>query len=613
MSSPNPDLVAFFFTDIEGSTRLAQSLGSDYAEVLNQHNHLIRNLIESYKGREVQNTGDGFFIAFEDPILAVKAAMEIQKALSDHQWPHDISMRVRIAIHWGQAISSGTGYTGLEVHRTSRICDASHGEQILLSKEVTDEVLEHLPLGVSLNELGTYFLKDFEEPTTLFQLSVPGLRAEFPMLQAKAITPIVTVLPFTNRSGDAEQDFFCDGIAEEINLSLTRIPGLRVVPYTTLVKKGESFDVLELGKGMDTMVVLEGSVRITDGQIRIMVELVDISSGFNVWSKRYNKPVEDIFAVQDEIAQSVAHSLEIKLVPEHIRQIKSVQTQDIEAYANYLKGRRFYYQYSFQSIEFAIQLFKKAVEADRKYALAYCGLADCHSYLYMYHESSDDNLKEADRYSKQAIKLDPNLSESFASRGLALSLSKEFKESETAFKKAIDLDPYLFESNYYYARAQFAQGKLKSAAELFEKAHRLRTEDYQSLFLAGQCYEGIDLPDEAVTARRRGIEVVEAQLKLNPGDIRALYLGANGLVSLGEVRKGLQWLQRALTLEPDDAMLLYNAACIYAMSGMKNEALNCLEKSVKCGVSQKEWYLNDSNLDSVREDPRFKQILGLLK
>ena len=181
--------------------------------------------------------------------------------------------------------------------------------------------------------------------------------------------------------------------------------------------------------------------------------------------------------------------------------------------------------------------------------------------------------------------------------------------SKEVFQKAVNLDPKLYEASYQFARMTFAAGDYAKAAMLFEKAHGLRTDEYQALLLAGQCYEAIGLKQKSLEVRNKGIDQVEQCLKLNPGDTRALYMGANGLASLGSRQKALEWLQRALILLPNDAMLLYNAGCIYAMCEMPEEAMTCIERCVAEGLNQKDWLINDPDLETIRSLNRYDKLI----
>jgi adenylate cyclase len=295
--------------------------------------------------------------------------------------------------------------------------------------------------------------------------------------------------------------------------------------------------------------------------------------------------------------------------------IQETQTENIEAYDAYLKGNKFYYQYSLQSIQFARQMYQHAMQLDRTYALAYCGLANCFSYLFMHHSRSEENLMNAEKFSKKAIELNSSLATAYSAYGLALSLRENYEESEKAFEKAVSLEPLLFEAQYQYGRMEFNRGDLLKAAVQFEAASRIRQDDYQTLLLNGQCYDTLGNIEKAIETRIKGVKIVEEVLQLNPGDVRALYMGANGLVALGghdKRRQGLEWLQRALTLEPKDPMLLYNAGCIYSLCDMSEEALNCLERAIETGLTQKAWYEHDSNLDVLRDNPHFQKLLDSL-
>jgi adenylate cyclase len=258
-------------------------------------------------------------------------------------------------------------------------------------------------------------------------------------------------------------------------------------------------------------------------------------------------------------------------------------------------------------------MFEKAIEADSTYALAYAGIADCYSFQYQHTARSREVIIKADEASEKATKLAPALAEVYASRGIVMALRQQFDEAEKSFLYAIELDPTLFLGWFHYGRTCFSSGKLDKAARLFEQANRVEPDDYQSILLSAQVYDAIDCNDLAQTLRQRGVTIAEKWLELNPGDTRALYFAANAYVFLNEREKSLSLLQRALSLEPDDSMLLYNAGCVYALLGMKPEAFHCLEGAYKAGLTLRGWYENDSNLDSIRDDPRFVRLLEQMK
>jgi adenylate cyclase len=205
--------------------------------------------------------------------------------------------------------------------------------------------------------------------------------------------------------------------------------------------------------------------------------------------------------------------------------------------------------------------------------------------------------------------MDPDSAEAHASRGVALFLKEEYIESEKEFETAIHLDPMLFEAYYFYARSSFVQNKLEKAVRLYEQSSEVNPNDYQAPLLVAQIYSDLGQQQKAEASRRRGIDVAEARLKLNPDDARALYMGANGLVALGEIDRGIEWAKQALAIDPSEPMVLYNVACIQSLAGLSNDALDSLETAFKNGLSQEGWIEHDSNLDPLRSDPRFKRLI----
>ncbi len=424
----------------------------------------------------------------------------------------------------------------------------------------------------------------------------------------------IGVLPFDDLSEEKNQGYLCEGLAEEIILALGKIKGLRVASRSSaLLAKVTVVDGNNPGKKLGVETLLEGSVRKSDGRLRISVELSDVAGGFQLWAERYDRQLSDIFAVQDEIATCVADVLRGPLAVQARPAAGRPATRHVHAYDFYLRGRSFFYQYSRKGVEFALEMFTRAAELDPEYARAYAGLADCHAFLYLYAGRHQSNLDEAERASRTAIELAPESADAHASRGTALSLKDDHEGAEAEFQRAIHLNPGLFEAHYAYARACFAEGRLEDAIRLYQRASTLRPDDYQSPLLVAQAYEALGRRAEADQARRRGVEIAKHHVQLHPDDIRALYMLANGLVAVGQREEGLIWARRALALDPDEPMLLYNIGCIYALAGMTGEALECLDRSVRRGLTQIGWFANDTNLDTLRDHPRFRELMTRLE
>ncbi len=422
--------------------------------------------------------------------------------------------------------------------------------------------------------------------------------------------PSIAVLAPVDMSPGRDQDYFCEGMAEEIINALAKIRGLHVASRTSAFRfKGTALDSREIGRRLGVSTLLEGSVRKAGDRLRITAQLINVTNGYHLWSEQYDREMKDVFAIQEEIARSIVQSLQVKLTPGEHSALGRAPAQDVQAYDLYLRGRKYFYQLGRRGIEFALHLFQKAIEIDPGYARAYAGISDCFSILFQVADSSESNRSQAEAASAKALALEPDLAEAHSAHAMALSLYHRFDEADAAFETAIRLNPKLFEGYYFYARHCFVQGKLGQAAQLYEEASRVRPEDYQAPLLVAQIYEDLGLPAEARAARRKGVKVAEAHLLLKPDDTRALYMCANGLVSLGERERGLDLARRALAQEPEDPMLLYNVACVRCLAGDVEGAVDCLEKAVHSGFAQKEWLQKDSNLDAARSLPRFQALL----
>src|SRR5262249_29491539 len=282
-------------------------------------------------------------------------------------------------------------------------------------------------------------------------------------------------------------------------------------------------------------------------------------------------------------------ALKVILNEKDKRALERNQNCNVEAYEFYLRGRQFFHQFRKKGYEFALQMFRGAIIIDPGYALAHAGIADCHSLLYMYWDSSPTNLQRAGEAARKALALDPNLAEAHVARGLAASLSKNFAEAEEAFRTAIRLDGSLYEARYFFGRTLMAQGKLEEAAREYEQACTLRPDDYQAATHLVSIYAGLGRDDQAVAAGRRAGEIPGRRAEPHPRDARALYLGAIVWCKIGEVERGLEWAGRALAMDPDEPVTLYNVACLYALQGQIEPALDCLENAVRHGFAHKEW------------------------
>jgi serine/threonine protein kinase/tetratricopeptide (TPR) repeat protein len=425
--------------------------------------------------------------------------------------------------------------------------------------------------------------------------------------------PSIAVLPFVNMSADVEQDYFCDGIVEDIINDLSHIRELRVVARASVFSfKGRNMDVREIGKALGVDVLLEGSVRKVGNRLRIVTQLINVADGYHLWSDRYDREDSDLFAIQDEIAHNVARALQIKLSQAEKDALAKATTHDVVAYDFYLRGRKLFHQKRPAAIRQAIETFTRATDKDPNYALAHCGLADCYGYLSLF-EEKEANLKRSFQAGQKALELDHSLAEAHAARGLALSLAgRDHNEVDEEFENAIQLNPALFEAYYFYGYSCRTQKRWEKAAQLFEQAAVICPEDYQTQNHLAMAYKTLKLRGKAEIAYRRSLQNIERYLELNPEDSRAYQMGAVALIELGEVERGLEWGTKAVTMDPENPMLLYNSACVFSVAGDTKRAIECLEKAIHTGYANRGALSNDPDLDPIRDHPRFKTLVKRL-
>jgi TolB-like protein len=315
--------------------------------------------------------------------------------------------------------------------------------------------------------------------------------------QTEMDTPSVAVLPFNNMSADPENEYFTDGLTEELISVLAKVEGLRIPARTTVFAlKGTDLGVQEIGNRLGVDNVLEGSVRKSGNRIRISAQLVKVADGFNLWSETYDRELEDVFVIQGEIANSIAEALRITLSARDQRALRAGQGADIHAYDFYLRGRGYFRRRTQADLESAREMFTQAIDIDSGYAPAWAGLADCYTEFYRNYDSTDDNLEAADRASQMAVDLDPDLAEAHAARGFALGQRLQYEEAESEFRRAVELDDTLFETYYYYGTVAFAKGELETSAEMFERALQVAPDDERAMRLLPQIYRSLGRDSE---------------------------------------------------------------------------------------------------------------------
>ncbi len=612
-------LTAILAADVVGYSRLMGANESGTLAALKAiQTDFIDGKIAQHQGRIVKLTGDGMLVEFPSVVNAVSCAAEVQRGMHDRNAgvPQERRIEFRIGVNLGDVIVEGEDIFGDGVNVAARLESIAKPGGITISGSVRDHVGNRLDLA--FEDMGEQALKNIERPIHVYSVSLSkpagrDTKDAMPAREEQPERPSIAVLPFNNMSGDPEQEYFSDGITEDIITDLSNVSGLFVVARNTaFTYKGKPVKVEQVGQELGVNFILEGSVRKAGSRVRVTGQLISSKDGGHVWAKRYDRDLTDIFAIQDEITHAIVEQLRIKLLPQEKKSIGQAPTDNIEAYTYYLRGRDFFYRHSKRYYQLARRMFAKAVELDPLYARAYAGIADCDSILF-HHYHEDVGIDSILDTSAKALALDDRLAEAHASRGLALSLMHRYEQATEEFERAIALDPNLFEAHYFYARANFAQGNLERAAALFERAAEIKPDDYQSVCLLIQVYRSLGRDQDSKDAARRGVKLAERELTVHAEDPRPAHLGVAALLELGENDRAREWISRALAIDPDDIWTQYNVACGYIKLGDIDAALDLLERSLsRAGPELAQWVKHDSDLDPLRDHPRYQKILELI-
>jgi len=450
----------------------------------------------------------------------------------------------------------------------------------------------------------------FAAPVTSSQTATEPAQLAPPKAPPGART--VAVLPFADMSPERDQDYLCEGLAEEIIDALTHIGGLRVAARTTSFQFRGDHDLEVVGQKLGVGSLLEGSVRKSGDHLRITVQLIDVATGFHKWSQKFDRSASDVFAVQDEIAATVATLLRGDTLD--ARELRGIHRQPtaIETYEWFLRGRQRMHNWGEQPFLEARRFFERAIALDAGYAPAWAGLATVHALMFEWCGSKDEDLQAADRASRMAMQLAPELADANLARGYTLSNLRQFAEARQHFETATRINPNLFDAYYYYGRAAFAAGDIERSIELWHRAAEVCREDFESPMFEGQSLRRLGRVEESRAVNREAVRRAELLVELNPLNSRALSLGAGALCNDGQQERALEWAHRAEALNPHDMTVIMCGALVRARCGLKDEALDRLECILNKGWGKKGWIDNDPDYDTLRDEPRFKAMMAKL-
>lgn len=418
----------------------------------------------------------------------------------------------------------------------------------------------------------------------------------------------VAVLYFENLSGAKEDEYFRDGMTEDVITELSKIRSLQIFPRATVLPfRDKLATAAQVREHLNAAYVLSGSLRRAGSRLRINAQLVDTRTDFPLWAERYDREVKDIFEVQDEIARNIAQALRITLSPQEEKKIASRPTENLQAYDCFLRGRNYTRR---ENLEFALQMFEQAVKLDPGFVMAHAGIANVCGMIFEFRRQEQQWLEKGIAACDRAAVLDPQLPEGAVARARLFYMQKNFDEAIRCAKLAIERKPDCDGAYNILGRVYFASGRFQEAADIVERALEANGDDYNVHVPYMLSLDRLGQTEAAQRLRQRHIRVLEQQLELAPDDVRARILLAVDLVTFGRGDDAIRHLDTAITLRPNDSSTLYNAACCYALLKEKPRALEALKKAIAAGYANMEWISKDPDLQSLNDDPEFLRLIG---
>ncbi len=494
------------YTDIEGYTALTQSDEPLAMKLLEKHRELIRPILPKHSGREIKTMGDAFLLEFDSALQATECAVEMQSALSNYNETASNKVSVRIGIHVGDVIHRENDVFGDAVNIASRIAPLANGGEICISEQVYDQVHNKVPYR--LLKLGPRALKNVSFQTDAYKVELPW---KIPGMNAGIVQDRnrVAILPLVNMTNDPNDEFFADGMTEEMISTLSNISGLTVISRTSSMQyKGAKKNLVDIGRELGVGTLLEGSVRKAGNRVRITVQLLDALEDKHVWAQSYDRELQDIFAVQSDVATNVAEALKVRLLDREATRINKKPTENTEAYMLYLKGREYWNKRSKDAVHRAMEYFQLAIDGDPNYALAFVGIADCWIVLGNFGDISSAELAPKVKQAVlKALKLDNTLAEAHTSYAFALALFEwKWEEAELEFKRAIELNPNYATAHQWYAfsvlrwtrRLDEEFKEAQKALELDPLAPQMSANMGQTLYISEQYDKSIEYFEKAL-------------------------------------------------------------------------------------------------------------------
>ena len=560
------------FTDMVGYTALGQKNEPLALVLVEQQRKLLRPIFARHRGRVIKAMGDAFLVEFLSALDAVKCAYDVQRTFREFNvsLPGEEKLRLRIGVHLGDVVESQGDISGDAVNVASRIEPLAEDGGVCLTRQVYDHVQNKFELPLA--SLGAKSLKNVSAPVEVYKMVMPW-SAEKPSLVTELDKRRIAVLPFTNISPDPQDEYFADGMTEELISTISNMHDLSVISRTSAMRyKGGQKTVAEIGRELNVGTVLEGSVRKASNRVRISTQLIDVQSDRPLWSQTYEKEILDVFAIQSDVAHRVARALKVQMLTKEKRRIEKKMTANEEAYTLYLKGRLYWSQRSKEGLNRAIDYFNLVIKKDPNYALAYSGLADCRAILAVYgYLSPRDAFAASKELAIKALELDDSLSEVHTSLGYAVAGNDwDWTRAEREYKEAIGLNPNYATARHWYAIFLATRGRTDEAIASITRAREL--DPYSAIInvnlgsilrLAGRYDQAFEQYRKAVT--------IDPDFAVGHTFLGLAYLWSD------MADEAIAEIQRGVTLSGGSALAQANLAYAYGLSGMKDRANEVLK------------------------------------
>ena len=637
MSHSNRRLAAIMFTDVVGYSEVTERDEALALDLLEEHRSLLRPHFEQFGGRVIKTMGDGFLIEFTSALAAVQCALIVQQVMQQRngRCPAERRMEIRIGVHLGDVVVDGEDVLGEGVNVASRIEKYADGGGVCISEDVAR--LVRTKVQARLESLGTPPLKNISTPIELFRVIGEESAAEH---ERPSERTSIAVLPFVNMSAESNNEYFSDGLTEDIISQISRISALKVISRTSVMQyKNTSKNLRQIGKELGTATVLEGSVRKVGSQVRVSAQLIDAANDQHIWAQTYDRALHDIFAVQSDVANQIAQALKATIRPREQDQIARVPTESVEAYQLYLQGRYFLSKRTKDGLQKSIAYFKAAMSHDPEYALAYAGLADALIFTSLLEFGPPRDLfPQARVAAERSLALNPALAEAHASLGLVLfQYEWDWAGAEREMQHALSLNPNYAPAHHFYADVLKALGRFEEALSHIMDAQAL---DPLSLAISAGVGHVLYLSrqyDRAIEAYKHVIELdpnfVQGRLwfgrpylqkgmfeeairelsqavTLSGGDTISLAVLGHAYAAAGQTGKALEILEQLKQRATSAYVPSYWIGLIHVGLGDAQQALEWLEKAFKERSAWLAWINVEPRFDSLRNEPRFEALLG---